>query len=53
VDVRELTTTIFVIKEGRYIFIKNTVYKLFKQFENVSFPFPFSLDQTANENETV
>jgi hypothetical protein len=45
-----VSTLIFVIKKGRYILTKNTVYKLFNLFENVSFPFPFSLGPTANEN---
>jgi hypothetical protein len=31
---------------------KNTIYKLFKEFLNISFPFSFGLSQ-ANENETV
>jgi hypothetical protein len=52
-DGRELTTAIFVIKEVRYILKRIAVYKLFKRFVNISFPFPFSLAQTANENETV
>jgi hypothetical protein len=42
-----------MIKEVHYILGKFTIYKRFKRFKNVSFPFPFSLAQTANENETV